>query len=87
MKNAKFMTQWNIAPMENALWPKGSISSLFIAPMENAWFYERLFFEVATAMVKDKKMQCKIYRVSIKIGCMPYMKWTRVMLPVVFEEF
>ena len=25
------------------------------APMEKVWFYERLFFKVVTAMVKDKK--------------------------------
>ena len=55
--------------------------------MEKAWFYETLFFEVITVIVKDEKMQYKIYTISIKISFMHYMKWTRVMLPVVFEEF
>ena len=30
---------------------------MFIAPMEKAWFYEKLFFEVVIVMVKDKKIQ------------------------------
>ena len=36
-----------IAPME--------YTSQFIAPMEKAWFYEILFFEVVIVMAKDKK--------------------------------
>ena len=28
--------------------------STLIAPMEKAWFYERLIFEVAMVMVKDE---------------------------------
>ena len=87
MEKARFMTQWNIAPIEKALWPIWSVSSQFIALMEKAWFYETLFFEVITVIVKDEKMQYKIYTISIKISFMHYMKWTRVMLPVVFEEF
>ena len=42
MEKAWFRLQWNIP-------------SLLIAPMEKAWFYERLFFEVAIVMVKAKK--------------------------------
>ena len=52
--------------------------------MEKEWFYERLFFKVVTVIVKDKK--CSIKRkISIKISY-DYIKWTKVMLPVVFEE-
>ena len=54
--------------------------------MEKAWFYERLFLELLTVIVKDKKMQHKRYTISIKINH-DYTKWTRVMLPVVFQEF
>ena len=43
--------------------------------MEKAWYYEGFFFEVVKVML------------SIKISFMHYMKWMRVMLPVVFEEF
>ena len=32
-------------------------TSLFIAPMEKAWFYERFFIEVV--MVKDKNVMAK----------------------------
>ena len=86
MEKASFMAEWNITPMEKALWPKWSISWWFIAPMEKAWFYERLFLELVTVIVKDKKMQYKRYTISIKINH-DYTKWTRVMLPVVFQEF
>ena len=58
--------------------------------MEKAWFYEILFFQVAIAMVKDKKkMHYKRYNV-IKISFIHYrnyITWTRVNIPVVFEEF
>ena len=53
--------------------------------MEKAWFYERLFFEVVTAIVKDRKCRIKD-TISIKISN-NYIKWKKVMLPVVFEEF
>ena len=56
-----------------------------LAPMEKAWFYERLFCEAVIVLVKDKKYVIK-NTMSIKISFMHYMKWTRVMLPVVFEE-
>ena len=54
--------------------------------MEKTWFYERLFFEVVIVMIKDKKYSIKD-TMSIKISFMHYMQWTRVMLPIVFEEF
>ena len=38
-------------------------------------------------MVKDKKKYSVKEKVSIKIDIMHYMKWTRVILPIVFEEF
>ena len=74
-----------IAPLEKALWPRWNIPSQFIDPMKKSWFYERLFFEVIV-MVKDKKIRYK-RQMSIKISFKHYMKWTKVMLPVVFEEF
>ena len=37
-------------------------------------------------MVKDKKIQCKTWNVN-KISFMHYIKLTRIMSPVVFEEF
>ena len=44
-----------MALMEKTLWPQLNIPSWLIAPMEKAWFYERLIFEVVIIMVKDKK--------------------------------
>ena len=43
-------------------------------------------FEVVIIMAKDKKYSIKD-TMSIKICCTHYMKWARVMLPIVFEEF
>ena len=57
-----------------------------VAPMEKVWFYERLCFEVAIAMVKVEKYGIND-TMSIKFSFMHYMQWTRVMLPVVSEEF
>ena len=82
---ARFMTQWNITAMEKTLWSQWSISWWFIAPREKEWFYERLFFEVVTVIVKDKKCSIK-HKISIKISY-DYIKWTKLMLPVVLEEF
>ena len=50
-----------------------------MATVEKAWFYERFFFEVVIVMVKDT--------MSIKISFIHCMKGTKVMLPIVFEEF
>ena len=70
-----------------ALQPQWKIPSWFTAPMEKAqWLYKKLFFEVVIVMAKDNKTQHKI-AMSIKISFMHYMKWERIMLPVVFEEF
>ena len=38
--------------MEKILWPKWNKSPWFKAPMEKAWFYERLFFEMVIAWLK-----------------------------------
>ena len=58
--------------------------------MEKAWFCEILFFQVVIVMVKDKK-RCTIKdTMSIKASFILYrncITWTRVKLPVVFEEF
>ena len=35
--------------------PQENVASWFIGPMEKAWFYKRLFFEVVIVMVKEKK--------------------------------
>ena len=50
--------------MEKALWPKWSITLLFLAPMEKAPFYDKLLFELVIVMVKDNKMQHKRSNVS-----------------------
>ena len=58
--------------------------------MEKAWFYEILFFQVIIVMVKDKKRCTLKDAMSITISFMHYrnyITWTRVKLPVVFEEF
>ena len=41
--------------LEKALWLQWNIASRFIAPLEKAWFHERLYFEGVIVMVKDKK--------------------------------
>ena len=55
--------------------------------MEKAWFYEGFFFEVVLVMLKDKKKYIAKDTMSVKISFMHYMKWIRVILPVVFKEF
>ena len=75
-----------ITPLEKALWPQWRITPLFLAPMEKARFYEKLFFELVIVMVRDKKKYSIKDKMPIKISFMHYMKWTRVMLPVVFEK-
>ena len=54
--------------------------------MEKTLYYERLLFEMVIVIVKDKKYSIND-TISIKISFMHYMKWRRVMLPVVFEKF
>ena len=77
--NGKYVTwpQWNITSMEKTLRHQRNMSSWFIALIEKAWFYERLF---------EKKYSIKD-TMPIKISFMHYMKLTRVMLPVVSKEF
>ena len=53
-----------------------------MAPVEKGRFYKRFLFEVVIAMVKDKKNSIK-NTMSMKISFMHYIKWTRVMLPIV----
>ena len=36
----------------------------FIVPVEMVCFYERFFFEVVIAMVKDKRIQYRRYNVN-----------------------
>ena len=50
--------------------------------IEKAWLYERLMFESVIVMVKDK-MKDMEDTTSIKISFMHYMKWRRLILPVV----
>ena len=55
--------------------------------MEKVRFYEGFFFEVVMRMLKDKQKYIIKDTMSIKISFMHYMKWIRIMLPVVFKEF
>ena len=52
--------------------------------MKKAWFYEILFFQVVIVMVKDKKDALEKFSF---IYYRNYITWTRVKLPVVFQEF
>ena len=72
-----------MAPMEKASWRQWNIPPWFITPMEKKWFMEDYFFEEIMTPVKD----CTKDAMSIQISLMHYTKWTRVMLPVVFQEF
>ena len=72
LKRLNYVQCLNIAPMEKALWPQRNITLWVIAPMQKAWFYKRLFFEVAIAMVKDKKYRIK-YTTFVKISFIHYM--------------
>ena len=58
--------------------------------MEKAWFYEILFFQAIIVIVKDKERCTLKDTMAIKINFMHYrnyITWTRITLPVVFEEF
>ena len=66
------------------------VQCLNIVPTEKAWICEILFYQVAIVMVKDKNRCTMKDTMSIKISFMQYknyITWTRVTLPVVFEEF
>ena len=62
------------------------VQCLDIAPMEKAWFYEELLIKVVIVMVKTIKYSIKD-TISIKTSFMHYLRWKRVMLLDVFEEF
>ena len=65
-------------------WRQWKIIPWFIAPaMEKVWFHEKLLFEVVMVMTRDKICGMKNI-IPIKISFMHYMKWTRIMLPLVF---
>ena len=49
------------------------IQQLNIAPMEETWFYERLFFEVVIVIGKDKKQSIKDTK-STKMSFMVYVR-------------
>ena len=55
MEKTWLMVQMEYSPNGKGIWPQGNIVSWFIAPMEKAWFYKRLFFDVVIVMVKEKK--------------------------------
>ena len=66
------------------------VQCLNIVPTEKAWICEILFYQVAIVMVKDKNRCTMKDTMSIKISFMQYknyITWTRLTLPVVFEEF
>ena len=50
-----------------------------IAPVE--------YIRMVTSIAKDKKIQYERHTISIKTSFINYMKWRKVMPPVVFEEF
>ena len=84
LRNLNYAQCLNIAPIEKTWFRlQRNILSLFIALIDKAWFYERLFFEVVIIMVEDKKTKDTM---SIKISFMVYMKWTIVMLSVDFKN-
>ena len=59
MEKTWLMVQMEYSPNGKGIWPQGNIVSWFIAPMEKAWFYKRLFFEVVIVMARDKKYSMK----------------------------
>ena len=72
---------WFMAPMERKLRPQWNVPSKFTVPMEKAWFYEILFFQVVIVMVKDKKRCTVKDTMSINISFMHYRNyftWAKV---------
>ena len=55
--------------------------------MEKVRFYEGFFFEAVLVMLKDKEKYIIKDTLSMKISFMHYLKWIRVILQEVFEEF
>ena len=56
--------------MEKTLSSQWNIPTRFTSPIEKAWFYERLFFLVVIATVKDKKKYRIKDTMSIKTNFM-----------------
>ena len=50
-EKTRFMAPMEYNSTEKALWTQWNIPLWFIAPMEKAWFYERLFFEMVMVTV------------------------------------
>ena len=73
MEKTWLMVQMEYSPNGKGIWPQGNIVSWFIAPMEKAWFYKRLFFEVVIVMARDKKYSMKD-AMSNLILCITYDK-------------
>ena len=76
MEKTWLMVQMEYSPNGKGIWPEGNIVSWFIAPMEKAWFYKRLFFEVVIVMARDKntvKKYSKKDTMSIKFNFIYYM--------------
>ena len=71
LRNLNHVQCSNKGPMEKALWSRWNMSSWFTAPLEKAWFYERLFFE----------------EVIVKIKIYALYEVHKSNLPVAFEEF
>ena len=72
MEKTWLMVQMEYSPNGKGIWPQGNIVSWFIAPMEKAWFYKRLFFELVIVMARDKKYSIKD-AMSVKFNFMHYM--------------
>ena len=53
-----------MAAMEKTCQSLWNISSWFVSPMENTWFYENLLLEMVIVMVKDNKIQQRRYSVN-----------------------
>ena len=100
LRNLHYVQCLNIAPMKiaYALWPQwirnNGLNWIYTHNLLPRWkrhgFYEILFFQVIIVMVKDKKRWTLKDAMSITISFMHYrnyITWTRVKLPVVFEEF
>ena len=63
------------SPNEKAWFrPQRNIPLWFIAYMDKAWFYQRLFFEEEIVMVKIIKKYIINDTILIKISFMDYMK-------------
>ena len=57
------MAQMEYKPNGKGIVAQKEYSLVVYSPMEKAWFYKRLFFEVVIIMVKGKKYSIKRYDV------------------------